>query len=41
MAQRLCLSPRTVGARLSSIHTERGVATRMAAGRFAIESHLA
>ena len=41
MAERLCLSPRSVGAHLSPIHTERGVSTRMAAGRFAGESHLA
>lgn len=40
VAERLFLSPRTVGRHLTSIYTKLGVSTRTAAGRFALEHHL-
>ena len=41
VAERLFLSPRTVGQHLRSIYNKLGVSTRLAATRFAIEHHLA
>ena len=41
VAERLFLSPRTVGQHLRSIYNKLGVATRLAAARFALEHHLA
>jgi len=40
VAERLSLSPRTVGQHLSSIYNKLGVATRAAATRFAVEQRL-
>ena len=41
VAERLYLSPRTVGRHLASIYNKLGVATRLAAARFALDHHLA
>ena len=41
VAERLYLSPRTVGRHLASIYNKLGVATRLAATRFALEHGLA
>jgi DNA-binding CsgD family transcriptional regulator len=41
VAERLYLSPRTVGRHLASIYDKLGVATRLAAARFALDHHLA
>ena len=41
VAERLYLSPRTVGQHLRSIYNKLGVSTRLAATRFALEHHLA
>ena len=41
VAERLSLSPRTVGQHLRSVHTKLGMDNRAAATRFAVEHHLA
>ncbi len=41
VAERLFLSPRTVGQHLRSIYNKLGVSTRLAATRFALEHGLA
>ena len=41
VAERLYLSPRTIGRHLASIYNKLGVATRLAAARFALDHHLA
>jgi DNA-binding NarL/FixJ family response regulator len=41
VAERLFVSPRTVGQHLRSIYNKLGVSTRLAAARFAIEHQLA
>ncbi|MDQ2784195.1 MAG: LuxR C-terminal-related transcriptional regulator [Chloroflexota bacterium] len=40
VAERLALSPRTVGRHLTSIYRKLNVATRAAATRFAVEQRL-
>ncbi|HET8629819.1 MAG TPA: LuxR C-terminal-related transcriptional regulator, partial [Thermomicrobiales bacterium] len=41
VAERLFLSPRTVGKHLTSVYTKLGVASRLAAARFALDHGLA